>query len=240
MFQANQIRGSAGVDEVDATPGAWDNFWLPSLLWLGLFLIDRFLIPGVFSLPLLLLLALIFLSFRLPAWMVAIWALMYGASVFAILMSPIKEAATDPALRPYVRTCIFLAGGAAAVLLASHRQRLERGHQALFRIIAALPLPVIVSDVSGNILLLNNAAQAVLKRHISDLAGLSFFSTFVSPNDQGKAIARYIGYFDPGHAGPVSTALRTRGEPSLTLHSSISVVRIDRSRYAVTVVERVE
>jgi hypothetical protein len=221
-------------------PNAWNNFWVPFFLGIVLFLVDMFLIPGVFALPLLLLMALIFLAFRLPAWMVAVWALMYGGGILLILLSPLKESSTDPEFKPYVRTAIFLAGGAAAILLASHRQRLEKGHEALFRIISALPLPVIVSDISGNIQLLNNAAQGVLKNHINELGGVSYFSTFVSPDHQGQAISKYISYFDPAQVGPISTTLRTRGEPSLTLHASVSVVKIDKSSYAVTVVERIE
>ena len=222
-------------------PGARDNFWLPFLSAVILFLVDLYLIPGVFALPLLLLMLLIFLAFRLPAWMVAVWTVMYaGAILVLVLLLPLSEATTDPALKPYYRTAIFLAGGTAAILLAGHRQRLEKGHEALFNVISALPLPVIVSDISGNILLLNNAAQSLLKNHINELAGLSFFSTFVSPSDQGQTIAKYISYFDPTHVETVLTTLQTRGAPPITLHASITVVGLGKNRFAVTVVERVE
>jgi PAS domain-containing protein len=226
--------------QVTPAPGFWGAFGTPALLAGALVLIDFFLVPGVFSLPLMLLMLLIFLAMRLPAGAVALWTLFFGGLILIILLMPIEEAATDPAFRPYIRTSVFLAGGAAAILLAAYRQRLELGHDALFRIISSLPLAVIVSDISGNILLLNEQAQQVLKNHINNLAGLSYFSTFISPSDQGKTIARYISYFDPAHAGTVSTVLHTRGEPALALHASITVVGIDQNRYAITVVERVE
>jgi PAS domain-containing protein len=221
-------------------PGAWENFWLPFIAGIGFFLIDDYFIPGVFALTLLLLVVLIVLAFRLPAWMVTIWTLTYAAMILAISFLPIAEATTDPAFKPYVRTAVFLTGGTAAILLAANRRRLEMGHEALFRIISGLPLPVIVSDISGNILLLNEQAQQVLKNHINELAGLSYFSTFVSPSDQGKTISTYIGYFDPSHMGTSATVLRTRGEPALSLHAAITVVGIGKHRYAITVVERVE
>ena len=192
--------------------------------------LDTYFIPGIFALPVLLLMVLIFLAFRLPAWMVAVWMLMYGAAILTILLLPVQEARTDPAFKPYARTAVFLAGGSAAILLASYRRRMEKGHEALFQIISAMPLPVIVSDISGNILLLNNAAQGVLKNHISELSGLSFFSTFISPDNQGKTIVKYIGYFDPGHSGPIPIVLQTRGAPPLTLHASLTVVGIDKKK----------
>jgi PAS domain-containing protein len=221
-------------------PGAWENFWLPLLLGIGLFLFDDYLIPNVFALPLLLLVALIFLAFRLPAWMVTIWTVMYAGVILTILLLPVREAVTDPEFKPYVRTGIFLAGGSAAILLASHRQRLEKGHEALFSVISALPVPIIVSDISGNILLLNASAQGVLKCHLSEMSGLSYFSTFVGPEHQGQAIATYIDYFKSNHGNPTSLTLRTRSEPPLSLHAEVTVVKIAGSQYAVTMVQKIE
>ncbi len=221
-------------------PGLLGAIVIPTVLAAGLLLIDFFWLPGIFSLPLLLLMLLIFLAMRLPARAVALWTLLFGALIFVILLLPIEARVTDPVFRPYVRTAIFLTGGCAAILLARYRQRLELGHEALFRVISALPLPVIVSDISGIILLLNEQAQHVLKNHLPDKQEASFFSTFVSPTDQGRTIARYISYFDPAHVGTVSTVLHTRGQPALSLHASITVVSIDKHRYAITVVERIE
>ncbi len=240
MLKVRRLTGMRTFYSPPSPPRAWENFWLPLLLGVVLFLVDLYLLPNLFALPLLLLMALIFLAFRLPAWMVAIWTVMYAGTVLMILLLPVQEGVTDPAFKPYVRTGIFLAGGTAAILLASHRQRLERGRDALFSVISALPVPVIVSDISGNILLLNDAAQEVLKSHLSELSGLSYFSTFVGAENQGQAIATYIGYFnsDPGTA--TSLILRTRSEPPLSLHAVVTVVKIADSQYAVTMVQKVE
>jgi hypothetical protein len=153
---------------------------------------------------------------------------------------PIPESVTSPALKPYIRIAIFLAGGLGAVLLAAYRRRLEIGHEALFRVISGLPLPVIVSDISGNILLLNEQAQQVLKNHITEQAGRSYFSTFIGPGDRSQTVTTYISYFDPDNVGTVATVLQTRGTPVLCLHAAITTVIIGKHRYAITVVERVE
>jgi len=223
-----------------AGTGLWRTVGVPLLLGIVLLLIDVYLIPGIFALPLLLMMTLMYLAFRLPAWLVATWALIYAAVILTITVVPIEETTTNPALRPFVRTLVFLTVGAAAALLAAYRQRLEVGHEALFRIISSLPLAVLVSDVSGNILLLNEQAHQLLKHHVSGLTAMSFFSTFVMPGDEGQTIAKYIGYFDPANVGTISVALRTRGEPVLALHAALTVVAINKRRYAITVVERVE
>jgi PAS domain-containing protein len=223
-----------------SNPGIWGNFWLPFLASVVLSLIDFYLIPGIFALPLLLLILLIFLAFRLPARTVAAWTAAFGVVVLTIRLMPLSQVATLPALKPYILTAFFLTGGAGSILLAAYRRRLEMGHEALFQIIAGLPLAVIVSDISGRILLLNDQAQQVLKNHLGDPAGLSFFSTFVRSDDEGRTIAAYLNYFDPPHLGTVTTALRTRGAPALILHAAITVVAIGNHRYAITVVERVE
>jgi PAS domain-containing protein len=223
-----------------AATGMWRTVGVPLLLGIGLLLVDVYLIPGIFALPLLLMMTLMYLAFRLPAWLVGAWALIYAAVILTISVVPIEETTTNPALRPFLRMLIFLTVGAAAVLLAAYRQRLEVGHEALFRIISSLPLAVIVSDVSGNILLLNEQAQQLLKHHLSNLTGMSFFSTFAMPGDEGQTIAQYISYFDPANVGTVSIVLRTRGEPVLALHAALTVVGINTRRYAVSVIERVE
>jgi PAS domain-containing protein len=221
--------------------GFWRTIGIPLLMGIGLLLVDVYFIPGIFALPLLLMMTLMFLAFRLPAWIVAVWALIYASLILSITMGvPIEETTTNPVFRPFVRTAVFLTVGSAAVLLAAYRQKLEVGHEALFRVISALPLAVIISDISGNILLLNDQAQQLLKHHLSDLTGMSYFSTFTTPSDQGKTIARYISYFDPANVGTSSVILYTRGEPVLSLHATLTVVGIDKQRYAITVIERVE
>jgi PAS domain-containing protein len=226
---------------VASASGFWQTIGIPLFLGIGLLLADVYLIPGIFALPLLLMMTLMFLAFRVPAWVVAVWALVYAALILGITIGvPIEETTTNPVFRPFIRTSVFLTVGSATVLLAAYRQRLEMGHEALFRIISSLPLAVIISDISGNILLLNDEAQQLLKHHLSDLTGLSYFSTFTMPSDQGKTIARYISYFDPANIGTSSVNLHTRGEPVLSLHAAITVVRINKHRYAITVIERVE
>ncbi len=92
-------------------PGAWENFWMPFLAAAALFLIDYYLIPGIFALPLLLMILLMFLAFRLPAWMVAVWTLTFAASVLILRLMPIPEVITFPAFKPYILTSIFITGG---------------------------------------------------------------------------------------------------------------------------------
>jgi hypothetical protein len=186
-------------------PGVWGNFWLPLLVSVVLFLIDFYLIPGIFALPLLLLILLIFLAFRLTARMVALWTVIYALVILAMLFLPIPNSTSDPALKPYIRTAVFLTGGSGAILLAAYRHRL---------------------------------AQQVLKNHVNEQTGHSYFSIFAGPNGQDKTA--YLDYFDPHHVSTVAILLRTRTAPTLSLHAAITVVTIGNHRYAITVVESVE
>lgn len=216
------------------------SLWIPLLVPLGLFVVDRYLVTAAFVLPLLLFLLISCLAFRLPAWQVALWSAAYAASLFLIYQFETSWTKTADSVVPYLRTIGFLVSGTVATMLASHRSRLEKSHQALFGIISALPTAVIVSDILGNILFLNNAAEKMLKGRINELSGVSYFSTFISPEEQGEKIAQYVSYFGPNHTGVVQMTLRTRENPPLILKATLTVVQLDKSQYAVTVIERVE
>jgi len=218
-----------------------DYLWLPLGMPIVFFLIDNYFIPWAFMLPLMLLMFLIYLSFRVHSGIVAFWGTVYAATVFILSFLPIQDVRqADPALRPYLRLAFFAVGTVAATLVANNRGRMEKSHQALLSLVTSLPVAVVVSDISGNILLLNNEARRMLSGCFHELSGLSFFSTFVSPDDQGKAIANYISYFDSHHEGPIKTTLRTRGERSLALRASITVISLDANRYAMTMIEAIE
>ena len=141
--------------------GVWATVVMPFVAGLALMLLDVYLLPGIFALPLLLMMLLIYLSLRLPPRVVLLWALIFTGTIYIFAFIRVSDAITNPAYRPYLRTALFLTGSTGAVLLSAFRQRLQAGHEALFRIISGLPMVVIVSDIAGNILLLNEQAQGV-------------------------------------------------------------------------------
>ncbi len=217
-----------------------DYLWIPLLAPFVLLLIDCYLIPQAFLLPLLLVMLLCYLALRLPAWMVALWSLVYTGFILVISFYPVEQTQTLPAFRPYVRTAFLLVSGTTATLLAIHRNQLEKGNQALLQVVSSMPLAVIVSDISGDILLLNVAAEKLLAKHINELSGLSYFSTFISPEEQGQMISKYLSYFQSEYEKPHSVTLCTRGEPALTLHVTITVISLQKTPYAITIVGNVE
>jgi PAS domain-containing protein len=217
-----------------------DFLVLPLLAPIVLLLIDCYLIPQAFLLPLMLVMTLSYLALRLPMTAVAGWAIVYMSTVLWISFHPVEPTQTLPYLRPYVRTAFILAGGVSACLLASHRTRLQKSNQALLNIISALPSAVVVSDISGYILLMNKECQRLLKGHADPLSGLSFFSTFIGYEDQGQEIGKYVAYFQSNEPGPFPAVLHTRGENPLTLHVSVTIITLDKIRYAMTVIEKAE
>jgi PAS domain-containing protein len=217
-----------------------DFLVLPLLAPVVLFLIDSYLIPQAFLLPLMLVMLLSYLALRLPTSAVAGWVVVYMVMVLLVSLYPVERTQTLPFLKPYIRTAFILAGGITACLLASHRTRLQKSNRTLLKIISALPSAVVVSDISGNILLMNKEAQRLLQGHTDPLSGLSFFSTFIAHEEQGRQIGKYVSYFQADEAGPFSTILHTRGEHALTLDVSITIITLDKTRYALTVIEKAE
>jgi PAS domain-containing protein len=213
---------------------------LPLLAPIILLMIDTYLIPQAFLLPLMLVMTLSYLALRLPVPAVASWATIYLVIVLLVSYYPIESTQTLPYLRPYVRTAFILAGGITACLLASHRTRLLKSNQALVQIISSLPSAIVVSDISGNILLMNKACQKLLEGRVHALSGLSFFSTFIGREEQGQVIAQYVNFFQADKPGPFPMILRTRGERPLELNVSMTIVTLDKTRYAMTVIEKAE
>jgi hypothetical protein len=220
-------------------PGHSHYLWIPTFALLLLLAIDSILIPEAFTLPLLLLLVLGYLAVRLPFWAVFAWAAAYAGIIVMILVFSFPEDShTDPNLQPYLALATFVAGGGVIALLAGYRMKLEKSYNALLGIVTTLPVPVVVSDISGNILLLNHEAENLLYGQVNDLAGLSYFSTFTSPGDQGRSIAKYISYFDPNNTGPFVATLQTRGDSPKLFKASISIFGSFKHLYAVTVIEK--
>ena len=200
---------------------------------------DTFCIQGAFVLPLLLLLVLGYLGLRLPLWAVLVWALIYGGVILILLLCKTRETVTEPMLLPYVRTATFLRGGVVAAVMAGRRTQLEKSYNSLLQVLSSLPYPVVVSDISGAILLINNAAEKLIENPTNDLSGLSYFSTFANPSEQGQSIARYLGYFNTNDAGPHRMMLHTRGKNQMTLTASLTIVETTSQQLAVTIVESV-
>jgi hypothetical protein len=224
--------------QLEDSPG-WIIFWVvPFAAPFVLFLIESYLIPVSFLMPLLLVVLLCYLAMRLPPKVVLMWTFAYVAIVIVLALVAPETRQVSPAFRPLVRSGYILAGGATAFLLAAHRLQMKQSNAALFRLIALLPTSVIVSDVSGNVLLMNNECKKLLEGHVNQLADLSFFSAFTAREQQGREISKYVRYFEAGEEGPFPTVLQTRGERPLMLYATIAIMTVGLGRYAVTVIEK--
>lgn len=211
--------------------------WTPLFSLLFLFAFDYWMIPQAVVLPPMLFLLLGYLSFRLPVRTLLIWVIIYAAAV--LIMLRIAPPAYAPAT-PFVRAASFVSGGLVIILITAHRENLEKSNKAFFEVVSALPLAVIVSNISGDILLLNKEARRLLATEGHDLVGLSFFSTFIVPDQQGIAIERYFNFFKQNNQGPHAIMLQTRGKQPRQLYASLSVLGSGKQQYAITVINNVE
>jgi PAS domain-containing protein len=219
--------------------GVFIAWVIPLAVPFALWAIEFYTFPVSFLMPLVLVVLLCFLALHLPPSSVLSWTIVYAAMIILLAQVSVEPPPTSPALRPYVRSGFIFVGGITALLLAAHRVRMHKGNQALFKVISALPTAVIVSDVSGNILLMNDKCRTLLTGQLTEFSGLSFFSAFTAPHHQGREIEKYVSYFDREDGGPHTAVLRTRGAQPLVLNVVLTVVTLDHTRYAVTVIEKI-
>lgn len=225
-------------DQSGPKPSPFSTWIAPLAAPFVVVLIQHYLLPVAFLLPLSLVVILCYLALRLPPSAMLVWTAFYIAFGILAAQVEVEPPVTSAAWRPYVRSGFVAAGGITAILLAGHRVRMRRSNEALFKVIALLPSAVIISDVSGNILLLNDECRKLLADQLSGVSKLSFFTTFVAAKDQGREIAKYVGYFEREEGGPYAATLKTRGPQPMLLEVAITIVTLDKTRYAVTVVDQ--
>jgi glucan phosphoethanolaminetransferase (alkaline phosphatase superfamily) len=223
----------------DNGPSVAISWVLPTAVPLLLWLAEYYVLPVTFLIPLGLVVFLCYLALRLKPSAIIFWTIAYMAFVILAAQIFVQPPPTNEALRPFVRSVFVFAGGTTAVFLAINRLRMRKSNAALLKVISVLPSPVIVSDISGNIFLMNDASRRLLASRISRFSGLSFFSAFVAPAQQGREIEKYISYFERDDEGSYAATLQTRGEEPLILDVMITIVTLDKTRYAVTAIEDV-
>ena len=229
----NKFRASTSPSE------GWVTNWaVPLAAPVIAFLIQVYWIPVTFVLPLAVVITLCYLALKLSPRTVLVWMVVYVASVLIAAQLRVEPPPTSAAFRPFIRSGFVVAGGITAYLLAVNRIRLHGSNEALFQVISVLPSAVMVTDVSGNILLMNTHCVNLLEGHFNGVSSLSFFAAFTTRETQGREIEDYLKLFESGTNEPVAVTLRTRGEHSLALEVVITIVKSDRNRYAVIVVER--
>lgn len=163
---------------------------------------------------------LLTIALLLPPAGVVCWAVVYSTVVAAVLLnqgvfSALSNGYHAPEIVSHLfRTAGFLVTAVFACIFSYLLTKLRRKRAALHHLILRLPLPVLLSDSGGRIVLANNEARELLGLPSDDGPVLhSFFDLLAPRTDQGDCILTYLGLFQKGAGLPESIALEHAGVP---------------------------
>jgi len=149
--------------------------------------------------PLLSILMLFAMAFRLKPGALVLWSIVFaGVSFFLIsyglhlgsfLNSEKINEGSFSFSRTVVRSFSVLASGILCALVSRQRIRLASSANELLSILTSLPVAVVVADKSGAISFANKRALDEFVTSSSSLLGSSFFSLFSDP--AGNIIEKY-------------------------------------------------
>lgn len=174
--------------------------------YLAITLMVDYTMPYSTITPLMGISGLMVFSFRLkPSWMV-FWAFVYALVVACIFLYPgfygvmnSSRPVTDP-VTPWLRTATFVLGAILSSVLCMTMARLTGSEKSLKELIGKLPIPVLTSDINGDILYANPAAQQLMGS-VGELSGKNYFEIFPREGKQGALIAQYLRKFSRHHDG---------------------------------------
>jgi PAS domain-containing protein len=156
-----------------------------------------------------------------PGWMV-FWATIYSCMATAILLNPriyqfFINGFTSPEMSSHkFRVLEFISTAIFACIFSWILNRLRRKQEMMDHLLLEMPLPVVVSDIEGVIVLANQKA--------CDLLGLSgterekglFFDLLAPKLHQGSCIAAYLNIFKKGCSDGETLNLEIAGKPLQT------------------------
>ncbi|HEV3272035.1 MAG TPA: PAS domain-containing protein [Candidatus Methylacidiphilales bacterium] len=158
--------------------------------------------PSTVSTPFLLGIILMGLSLRQNPALVVAASLIYSIlTAFALIQFHHHIALTmptgpHPLFWLFQRMGLFLVLCGLAIYLSYYRTNTQRILDHVQKILERLPVPVVISDATGQIIYANESICAEFKRDAASLAGKRYFDFFMSDIQEGKAVRFYIELFE--------------------------------------------
>jgi PAS domain-containing protein len=195
------------------------GFLLP-FIYLGLVLIFDWKSPFRTVTPSLLSMGLLGLAFLLgPRWMI-LCATIYSLIAGSILMNHSLWMLFSNGYSPpetvshFYRLAGFLTTAAFSIAFSSVLDRLRAKRQSLNNLIEHLPLPVIVSDADGTMLMMNEKARDFLKiPETIRISDLRYFDLLAPAGRHGRCIAEYLKCFENKGENIPEIPIAFRGQP---------------------------
>jgi len=202
-------------------PPSYRNFLcllLPGVYLTIVLLFDRMEPFRTVAPPLLTIGLLLFSLLIGPSWM-GFWAIIYSSTATAILLSPriysfFSNGLSSPEMSSHkFRVMGFIATAIFACIFSWTLNRLRSKQEVLEHLLLQMPMPVLLSDIEGVILLANERA--------CDMFGLAgkerdkglFFDLLAPKLHQGACIATYLNIFKAGCTENETLKLEIAGKP---------------------------
>ncbi|MDX6767743.1 MAG: PAS domain-containing protein [Candidatus Methylacidiphilales bacterium] len=207
---------STAIDKIGGsqTHPMWDRPVLTMLLPAGAIFLSYaldWLMPKVLMAPLLCLIFLGLMALNSRPRVVRAWAFVY---VLVVLWGLLTHYGPDFTMEEKATVAVRLSGFAITcgllVLLSRNRLFLIQQKKDIFNLLMAMPLPVILSDAAGMIVMMNDSAKELIRAKDGDLNSLSYFYLFSNPHEQGKTIAAYLDFLDKPSGQTIETAILIR------------------------------
>ena len=191
---------------------------LPAVYLTLVVLFDR-LEPFRTVAPPLLTIGLLFFSLLIgPAWMF-FWAIIYSTVASYILLNPriysfFSNGLSSPEMSSQkFRVMGFISTAIFACIFSWLLNRLRSKQDMLNHLLLQMPMPVVVSDIEGVILLSNEKARELLGLSGTERDIGLFFDLLAPKLHQGACIAHYLNIFKSGCSENETIKLEVAGKP---------------------------
>jgi len=195
------------------------SFFIPALYTICILMYD-FSEPFRTVTPTLCTIGLLVLAvFLRPVW-IATWAIIYSIIVTKVLLDQrifgIMSAGFQPPemVSHKFRVAGFVVVALFSVIFSYLLNRLRNKQKQLNHLILKMPLPILISNSDGNVILMNDKAHSFLE--IEDKSAnttYNFFDLLAPKRRQGKCISAYLKAFQEGTDRNDRLELENRGTP---------------------------
>jgi hypothetical protein len=214
------------------------NWLLPAVLLAGIMLFDFHFLPGANITPVCGFLILAVLAFILPPAPMILWACVYSCAVVFTIYNPdiFRSGPPDHQLIHKIRSVSVLLGASFAVVLCFNRLKACKKSEQLNLLVSEIPVPFVLSDGNGEIILMNMQASRLLGVPGRKIEGESYFSLLTDAQQKGNAIQKYLEIFDAKSTREISIELKPQNNPGVVLNGTVIPADGDRNRYLITII----
>ena len=213
--------------------------WLfPGAVLVGLLLFDLKFLPNATITPVCSFLILALLAFTLAPVPMIFWSCAYTFAAIFVIYNPdiFRPGLPNHTLIHEIRTVTSILGGVLAVLLCFNRLKISQQSEQLALLVSEIPVPFVLSDGNGEIVLMNKRAAELLGVADRATAGDSYFSLLTDINRKGDCIQRYLEIFDAKTEREVVIELKPQHNPGAVLQGTLVRAEGDVGRYLITMI----